>query len=213
VTGGGGGASATVPKAHSDEIAPQKRPAKRQRTNSHPPGTQARVAIDIHFDGGSRGNPGAAGAGAHIEITTEQEGGSICRKTVQVRKYLGTKATNNFAEYHGLICGLEEAKNVAINFKPTSVNDKIHLKVRGDSDLIIRQMNGSYQCKSANLIPLHKEAKSLVVEMNQVAPMEISFEHVYRQDNSVADGKYRRKESVLFKLFCGSLIFFSFCCL
>ena len=107
---------------------------------------------------------------------------------MQVRKYLGSRATNNFAEYHGLICGLYEAKKVATNFTRIE-NDRIFLKVCGDSDLVIQQMTGSYQCKSKNLISLHQEAKTLIAEMEQLAPMEVSFEHVYRNNNSIADGK------------------------
>lgn len=171
-----------------------KRPAKRQRTeaasDSHVMSRTGCVTIDVHFDGGSRGNPGSAGSGAHIVIASKEDesGQSVDKQTIQVRKYL-SRATNNIAEYQGLISGLQEAKHVALNFKSTTNEDIIHLNVRGDSDLIIQQMNGTYQCKSKNLMPLHKQAKSLVTEMKSLAPMNITFEHVYREDNSVADGK------------------------
>ena len=124
-------------------------------------------------------------------MTTVQDDGSIRRQKVKVRKYLGTNATNNFAEYHGLICGLKEAKNtIATYLNSTERNETIDLHVRGDSILIIRQMQGTYQCKSANLIPLHQEAKTLVAEIKQLAPIQVSFEHVYREDNTRADGKH-----------------------
>lgn len=106
-----------------------------------------------------------------------------------MRKFLGNRATNNIAEYQGLICGLQEAKNVAMNLQSTKESDRIRLHVRGDSDLIIQQMRGAYQCKSKNLVELYQEAKALVAEMKQLAPVKVTFEHVYREDNSVADGK------------------------
>jgi ribonuclease HI len=168
------------------------RPSKRSRPSFFP-----RVKINIHFDGGSRGSSGASGAGAHVEIVTEQKDGSLNQQTVQVRKYLGTDSTNNIAEYHGLLCGLEEAKKAVMEFRCGSDEDCVSLKVIGDSDLVIQQMNGTYQCKSENLIPLLREAKSLVEEMEQFVPMEVSFTHAYRKDNSLADGKQSCSDSTL----------------
>lgn len=160
------------------------RPAKRSR-----PSLFFRIKIVIHFDGGSRGSSGASGAGAHVEIVTEQEDGSLSEQTVNVRKYLGTQSTNNIAEYHGLLCGLHEAKKAVMEFRRVADDDGVSLKCVGDSDLVIQQMNGTYQCKSENLIPLRREAKLIVREMEEAAPMEVSFVHVYRKDNSMADGK------------------------
>lgn len=167
------------------------RPAKRQRLDDSSTTTRGSVTIVAHFDGGSRGNPGLSGAGAHVVITKEQAEGSASRQTVKVREYLGTKVTNNIAEYKGLVCGLKEAKIVATKFKATSKDDSIRLEVYGDSNMVIQQMNGKFQCKSPNLISLHQEAKKLVAEMKQLAPMEVTFEHVYRENNSAADGKTR----------------------
>ena len=58
-----------------EETEPSKRPTKRQRTESQVSPT--RVTINVHFDGGSRGNPGLAGAGANVVITTERDDGSV----------------------------------------------------------------------------------------------------------------------------------------
>ena len=91
------------------------------------PKSNHRLRITIHFDGGSRGNPGVAGAGAQVVLSEE---GRICDsdatnsittnnnvvsennivKEYHVRKFCGTHATNNYAEYWGLLAGLEMAK-------------------------------------------------------------------------------------------------------
>jgi len=118
----------------------------------------------LFFDGCSKGNPGNAGAGAVIyknntEIYNES-------------KYVGKNETNNVAEYTGLIIGLTEAVNQNIK----------HLDVKGDSELIIKQMNNEYKVKSTNIIQLHKNAKKLTKSFN-----EITFSHVYRNDNVRAD--------------------------
>jgi len=65
------------------------------------------------------------------------------------------------------------------------------LFVQGDSNLIIRQMNGSYSCKSDKLKPLYQKSKSLLQEFRDLGNgSRVSLEHVYRDTNSVADGMY-----------------------
>lgn len=168
-----------------DEETEPQRPAKRQRMESEVSPT--RVTINVHFDGGSRGNPGIAGAGANVVIITEREDGSVNTQTIQVRKYVGTNATNNIAEYHGLLCGLLEANRTVEQLNGTS---NVRVRIQGDSDLIIKQMNGVYQCKSPKLLPLHREAVLLATGLKDSSLVEISFDHVYREDNVVADGKH-----------------------
>jgi ribonuclease HI len=165
-----------------DEETEPQRPAKRQRMESQVSPT--RVTINVHFDGGSRGNPGIAGAGANVVIITEREDGSVNTQTIQVRKYVGTNATNNIAEYHGLLSGLLEANRTVEQLNGTS---NVRVRIQGDSDLIIKQMNGVYQCKSPKLLPLHREAVLLATGMKDSSLVEISFDHVYREDNVVAD--------------------------
>ena len=95
----------------------------------------------MYFDGCSKSNPGPSGAGAVIY----QDDIEIWGKAV----YVGDKATNNVAEYSGLITGLEEANNMEIS----------NLVVRGDSMLVIKQMKGEYKVKSLSLYPLYEKAK------------------------------------------------------
>ena len=118
----------------------------------------------MNFDGGSRGNPGLSGAGAVIyhfdkEIWSESF-------------FVGVNSTNNHAEYAGLILGLQQAK--AFNIK--------HLKVEGDSLLVINQMKGSYKCRSENLIELYDKAKEL-----EKCFENIHYCHVLRNKNKRAD--------------------------
>jgi ribonuclease HI len=118
----------------------------------------------LQFDGCSKSNPGIAGAGAVIYKFTEEISSKI--------KFVGNNATNNAAEYTGLIIGLKEAINLGIKA----------LTVEGDSMLVIKQMKGEYKVKSGNLIDLYNEAKLLEKEFNH-----ISFKHIYRENNKRAD--------------------------
>ena len=118
----------------------------------------------LFFDGCSKGNPGKAGAGAVIYKNDKE----IWSQALMV----GEKQTNNYAEYMGLILGLEEA----VKQKLTS------LTVKGDSLLVIKQMQGSYKVNSLNIIDLYKRALSL---KKQIAKVQLF--HVYRKDNKRAD--------------------------
>ena len=87
--------------------------------------------------------------------------------------FVGFRATNNEAEYTGLILGLTEALKRGITTE---------LLVRGDSQLIVRQMQGKYKVNSPKLVPLHQLATNLVSNFSK-----IEFEHVYRDKNQRAD--------------------------
>ena len=118
----------------------------------------------MNFDGGSRGNPGLSGAGAVIYHFD---------KEIWVESFfVGENATNNHAEYAGLILGLQQAKELDIK----------HLKVEGDSLLVINQMKGLYKCRSENLILLYDQAKELESYFES-----IEYFHVLRNKNKRAD--------------------------
>tara|TARA_B110000879_G_scaffold70135_1_gene97948 strand:+ start:3274 stop:3768 length:495 start_codon:yes stop_codon:yes gene_type:complete len=118
----------------------------------------------LFFDGCSKRNPGPAGAGAVIY----HNGVEIWSKSL----FVGSKETNNVAEYMGMIIGIEEAKNRGIH----------KLLVKGDSNLVIQQMNGKFKVKSHNLIKLYLRARKSVESFHS-----IEFQHVYRTDNKRAD--------------------------
>ena len=120
--------------------------------------------ITAYFDGGSRGNPGPAGWGAYIV----DDAGNVL---AELSGALGT-ATNNVAEYNGLIAALQWAAD----------HDVTSLSVKGDSLLLVEQMRGNYKVKNEGLKPLYHRAKMLVMQIGNV-----SFAHVPREKNKDAD--------------------------
>ena len=123
-----------------------------------------RVGFKLQFDGCSKNNPGLAGAGAVIYHEEDELWAD--------HFFVGENATNNHAEYTGLILGLEQATLMGIK----------NLTVEGDSLLVINQMTGKYKCNSQNLIELYDKAKELEDKFEN-----ISFVHIYRNKNKKAD--------------------------
>jgi probable phosphoglycerate mutase len=117
-----------------------------------------------HIDGGSRGNPGPA---SYAVVVRAPDGSTQFR----IGKYLG-RATNNVAEYYGLIGALDYAQQHNIS----------RLVIRSDSELLVRQMQGRYKVKSADLRPLFERAQKMA---RSLAHFEIL--HVPRELNSEAD--------------------------
>jgi ribonuclease HI len=115
-------------------------------------------------DGGSRGNPGDAACAA---VIFDSAGGELLRRA----KRLG-RATNNQAEYEGVILALEMAGQLGVK--------KLELKM--DSELVVRQLLGRYKVKNVGLKPFYAKACQLVGEFKSVA-----VTHVPRTDNKLAD--------------------------
>ncbi|HEU5268394.1 MAG TPA: bifunctional RNase H/acid phosphatase [Jatrophihabitans sp.] len=122
-------------------------------------------AVIVEADGGSRGNPGPAGYGA---VVREAETGEVLAER---NGYLGV-ATNNVAEYQGLIAGLEAAAELGART----------VAVRMDSKLVVEQMAGRWQIKHAGLRPLAARAAELVRGFDAVG-----FSWIPRLQNSAAD--------------------------
>ncbi len=118
----------------------------------------------LFADGGSRGNPGPAASGAVIF----DEAGQLVK---EVGTFLG-RATNNVAEWTGVVTGLEAALSLGIR----------DLAVRLDSELVVKQISGEYRVKNEALIPLHQQAKTLLRQFERV-----DVRHVPRAQNKVAD--------------------------
>jgi probable phosphoglycerate mutase len=125
-----------------------------------PPGIQRATA---NVDGGSRGNPGPAGYGARIVLEDDS--------VVELKGFID-HATNNVAEYNGLLAVLRWAVDHGVS----------HLHVRADSELLVKQMKGVYRVKHPGLQPLFQDAKSLQGRLARV-----TFEHVRRELNKDAD--------------------------
>lgn len=120
--------------------------------------------LRVYSDGAARGNPGPSGAGA---VLVEPSGQVVAR----LGKYLGVQ-TNNYAEYMGLLLGLTRARELGVR----------EVEVFADSELMIRQLGGRYQVKSATLRPLYEEAVKLLNDFSRV-----KLVHVPREMNKAAD--------------------------
>jgi len=120
--------------------------------------------ITAFIDGGARGNPGPAGYGVHI---VQPDGAVIA----ELYGGLGI-ATNNVAEYNGLLTALQWAVD----------NGHSDLHIKADSELLVKQMRGEYKVKHPGLQPLYVRARLLVMQLDRVA-----FEHVRRDLNKEAD--------------------------
>ncbi len=120
--------------------------------------------FNASIDGGCRGNPGPAAWGVAVF-----DGNGRC-----LERHAGTlgHATNNVAEYQGLI----EALRIATEKAAAEV------RLRSDSELIVRQLQGRYKVKHADLKPLFAEAKQLIAGFAL-----FDIRHVRREDNKEAD--------------------------
>ena len=118
----------------------------------------------LYTDGGSRGNPGPAAYGYVLE--TEDD-----HVLAAHGEAIGT-ATNNVAEYSGLVAGLEKAHELGVD----------ELEVVSDSELLVKQMRGEYKVKNAALRELQAQAGELADRLSKV-----SFTAVRREQNELAD--------------------------
>lgn len=126
--------------------------------------------IFLNTDGGSRGNPGNAGAG----VVVSDEKGTILKKTC---KALGIM-TNNEAEYQAVILGLKTLKKMY----GKKLAD-IDVVVRLDSELVCKQINGEYKIKEPRLRKLFM----LVWDIKVADFPHIKFTHIPREENALAD--------------------------
>ena len=116
------------------------------------------------IDGAARGNPGPASYGV---VLRGPDGGAID----SLGKYIG-RTTNNVAEYYALIAALDAAAARGVR----------RLRIQSDSELLVRQMQGAYKVKSADLKPLHERAQKAARALEFFA-----IEHVPRERNREAD--------------------------
>lgn len=125
-------------------------------------GTPPRRLI-VEADGGSRGNPGPAGYGAVV-----REGDTVLAERAA---FLGV-ASNNVAEYSGLIAGLQAA---------VDIDPYAHVEVRMDSKLVVEQMSGRWRIKHADMQRLARQARAIF------DPRQVTYTWVPRAENSAAD--------------------------
>ncbi|AKJ13522.1 acid phosphatase [Streptomyces incarnatus] len=119
----------------------------------------------IEADGGSRGNPGPAGYGTVVRDAATGE------PLTEVAEYIGV-ATNNVAEYRGLVAGLRAAR---------ALDPAARIHVRMDSKLVIEQMSGRWKIKHPDMKPLATQARSVF------PPEQVTYEWIPREQNKHAD--------------------------
>eukprot|EP00594_Rhizosolenia_setigera_P002045 CAMPEP_0178946722 /NCGR_PEP_ID=MMETSP0789-20121207/4444_1 /TAXON_ID=3005 /ORGANISM="Rhizosolenia setigera, Strain CCMP 1694" /LENGTH=298 /DNA_ID=CAMNT_0020626747 /DNA_START=45 /DNA_END=941 /DNA_ORIENTATION=+ len=174
-----------------------------------------KIRMDLYFDGGSRNNGtpfASAGSGSVLTISrvtdevtdTGKKGKTRIEKLkkITIHTYLHKK-TNNVAEYMGCLKGLEQAKveyeKMKSEFSSEAEDDEVidlkaHLRIFGDSQLVIKQLTGEYQVKSESLKGIYRPTIALVnllkskKKRNNISfGFDIEFEHVYREFNTEAD--------------------------
>jgi probable phosphoglycerate mutase len=118
----------------------------------------------VNIDGGARGNPGPAGWGAVVRTPAGET----------VTELMGAipHATNNVAEYSGLLAALDWCAD----------HEAAKVLIRSDSLLLVQQMRGVFKVKNEGLKPLHGRARLLAHRIGRV-----TFEHVPREQNADAD--------------------------
>jgi ribonuclease HI len=122
------------------------------------------VSAKLFTDGGARGNPGPAAYG----FVLEADDGTVLAAE---GKKIG-RATNNVAEYRGLIAGLERALELGL----------ANVTVVSDSELVVKQMRGEYRVKNEALRDLRDEAERLASKLGRV-----QYTNVRRAENELAD--------------------------
>jgi ribonuclease HI len=118
----------------------------------------------IHIDGASRGNPGEAGFGIHVQTLDGSE-------VAGLYGYLG-RATNNVAEYQALLHALKYALGAGAR----------KVRICSDSELVVKQIAGTYRVKHPDMVPLHREARALLARFE-----DAKLSHVPREENREAD--------------------------
>jgi len=120
--------------------------------------------VTIYVDGASRGNPGPAAIAAIIH---DEKGKPI----VSLARRIGT-TTNNEAEYRAIIAGLQKAVSLGVR----------EVELKSDSELVVKQINGSYRVKAPALKPLYQQVKKL-----QGFVERLTITHIPRRQNTRAD--------------------------
>ena len=120
--------------------------------------------VTVNVDGGARGNPGPAA----IAAVVRGPDGTILEEAGEA---IG-KATNNVAEYRALLLGIERAREHGAD----------EVKLLGDSELVVRQVQGRYKVKDANLRTYHAQVREALRELSSW-----SIDHVRREHNADAD--------------------------
>jgi ribonuclease HI len=122
------------------------------------------LRLVLHVDGGARGNPGPAAVGV---VLATPDGDLVEERSARIGE-----ATNNVAEYRAVLLGLERARELGAS----------EIEIIGDSQLVARQLDGSYKVKHPAMKPLHQEAMTALAGFDRW-----SIRTVPRAENARAD--------------------------
>ncbi|MGK2931696.1 MAG: ribonuclease HI family protein [Solirubrobacterales bacterium] len=122
------------------------------------------MKLTVNVDGGARGNPGPSAIGM---VVRDETGGILLERGEKIGD-----ATNNVAEYKALIAGIKLAKELGAE----------EVDLIGDSELVVKQIQGKYKVKNGGIKPLHAEAKAALADFDSW-----SISHVRREMNAEAD--------------------------
>ncbi len=123
------------------------------------------VRLTVHFDGGSRGNPGPASVG--VVVSSADDGTPLIERGF----FLG-RTTNNVAEYQGLLRGVQLAKSLS----------PAHVAFISDSELVVNQVNGRWKLKTQHIRELCLEARAALATLPQWELTHVRREHNVRAD-------------------------------
>lgn len=130
--------------------------------------------IVIYTDGGARGNPGPAAAGAIAYEGDPSTSSGQATILFEMKKYLGPKQTNNYAEYEAVALALAEAKSRGFGGR--------QLEIRMDSKLVVEQVLGNWKIKEPTLKPMAAKVHELLRDFSGY-----TFTYVPRAENKEAD--------------------------
>jgi ribonuclease HI len=139
----------------------------------------------LQFDGASEPNPGPSGAAYVIYSPPHLQQSELIREVIQEGYQYIPHATNNEAEYNALILGLKEALKLGIE----------SIRIEGDSNLVIQQVQHLWKVKASSLIPLCATASSLLLKFKSY-----TISHIPREENQDADAL--SKEAIQTKAYC-----------
>lgn len=139
----------------------------------------------LQFDGASEPNPGPSGSAYVLYSPPKVKGDELVREVIQEGYTYTSHATNNEAEYTALILGLEEALKLGIET----------IRIEGDSNLVIQQVQHLWKVNASGLIPLCVKATSLLIKFKSY-----TIQHIPREQNKDADAL--SKEAIQTKRDC-----------
>ena len=145
------------------------------------------MILILTADGGSRGNPGPSAYGfaiwkSDLKDLNKEILMQIVVKTepdFKVGRWIGN-ATNNQAEWGGLIAGLEYIEQ--------NITDIEKIYIALDSELVVKQVTGVYKVKNPGLQPLFSQAKQVLDSFKKTG-IQFEFLHIYREFNKIADAQ------------------------